>query len=101
VINSSVEFDAAQADCVDGALMSNGLSEPTGRHVVVLADAVQEDEATITAALQSVAGVLTIANASDFADGGVEAGHCPSEHLSSRSRRGMRLLAGARRPRAV
>jgi subtilisin len=56
----------------DSATMSDRLNEPTGRYVVVLADAVHGDEAAMIAALQSAAGLSTITSASDFADGAVE-----------------------------
>jgi hypothetical protein len=48
-----------------------GLSEPTGRYVVVLADSVHGDEKAMTAALRSV-GAANVSSASDFADNAVD-----------------------------
>ncbi|MGH3925097.1 MAG: S8 family serine peptidase, partial [Pseudonocardiaceae bacterium] len=47
----------------------DGLSEPTGRYLVVLADALQRDEEAMSAALRSVAGISDIVHASDFPEG--------------------------------
>ncbi|MGH3788776.1 MAG: S8 family serine peptidase [Pseudonocardiaceae bacterium] len=64
------EYGAGQVNGVDGA-MSDEFSEPTGRYVVVLADAVHGDAAAMTSALQSVAGVSNILNARDFSDSAI------------------------------
>ena len=45
-----------------------GPSEPTGRYLVVLADALQGDTEAMSAALRSVAGVSDVAQGSDFSE---------------------------------
>lgn len=66
------EFGATQANGGDAAPMLGGLSEPTGRHVVVLAEGVHGDQSAMTTALQSVEGISEIISASDFADHAVD-----------------------------
>jgi subtilisin family serine protease len=65
------EFGAGQPNGMEARPMSNGLSEPTGRYVVVLADSVHGDEKAMTAALRSV-GAANVSSASDFADNAVD-----------------------------
>ena len=65
------EFGAGQPNGMEATPMSNGLSEPTGRYVVVLADSVHGDEKAMTAALRSV-GAANVSSASDFADNAVD-----------------------------
>lgn len=66
------EFGATQTNGGDAAPMLEGLSEPTGRYVVVLAEGVHGDQSAMTTALQSVDGVSEITSASDFADHAVD-----------------------------
>jgi subtilisin family serine protease len=70
MISAPGEYGAGQVNDINGA-MSDELSQPTGRYVVVLADNVLGDEAASTAALQSVAGVSNVLSARDFRDGGI------------------------------
>src|SRR5918912_2433314 len=65
------EFGAGQPNGLETPPSSGGLSEPTGRYIVVLADSVHGDEGAMTSALRSIAGVSNITSASDFADGAV------------------------------
>ncbi|MGH8880962.1 MAG: S8 family serine peptidase [Stackebrandtia sp.] len=62
------EFGRGQGDGVGSTPMPDG----TGRYVLVLADAVHGDEKTMRAALKSVAGISSVASATDFADGAVD-----------------------------
>jgi subtilisin family serine protease len=64
-------FSMGQPNGVEAPPSSNGLSEPTGRYVVVLADSVHGDEGAMTSTLRSITGVSNITSASDFADGAV------------------------------
>jgi subtilisin len=66
------EFGGDRVSGVGAAPMPEGLNEPTGRYVVVLADSVHGDEAAMTTALRSIAGISNIASASDFTDGAVD-----------------------------
>jgi subtilisin len=70
MISMPGEYGAGHFNGANGA-MSDELSEPTGRYVVVLADNVLGDEAASKTALQSVAGVSDILSASDFSDSAI------------------------------
>lgn len=73
MISAPGEYGAGQFNGFNGVngAMSDELSEPTGRYLVVLADRVLGDEGASKAALQSIAGVSNIASARDFRDGGI------------------------------
>lgn len=70
MISMPGEYGAGHVNGANGA-MSDELSEPTGRYVVVLADRVLGDEGASKAALQSVAGISDVLSARDFRDGAI------------------------------
>ncbi|MGH3912203.1 MAG: S8 family serine peptidase [Pseudonocardiaceae bacterium] len=70
MIDLPSESGAGQVDDDVTGSMPDGLSEPTGRYLVVLAEALRRDEQAMGAALRSLAGVSDIVSASDFSEGG-------------------------------
>jgi subtilisin len=64
--NSTSGIEGGDLGRSDGVVLSDRTVATTGRYVVVMSDQVQGDQAAIADALQSVAGVKSIANTRDF-----------------------------------